>query len=154
VHTVNTFLRTSTLAAALAAAPAAASAQSIPQIDVAGGYVSTTDGSASLAAIATLHGPGIGLPGIAPQLSVALPFVSGGGRYAATAEGAAHFAGGFSAGGGIGIGRLNAPLTTGVLYDLFAAKSVAPHVDIVARYYDGLNQYTGQALFAGVALRL
>lgn len=115
--------------------------------------MATTDKSASLAGVATLHGPGIGLPGIKPQVSLALPF-TGGGRYAATAEGAAHLPGGIFAGGGLGIGRLDAPLTTGLIYDVFAGTAIAPHVDVIGRYYAGLNHYTGQGLFAGLSLRL
>lgn len=143
----------SALAAALTAIPALACAQSVPQIDVAAGYMSTTDKTASLGAVATLHGTGIALPGIHPQLSFALPFESGG-RYAATAEGVAHIPGGLFAGGGVGVGRLDQPLTTGLLYDLMAGTSVAPHVDVIGRYYAGLNHYTGQAIFAGLAVRL
>jgi hypothetical protein len=150
---VNYLLKLSTLAAALVAIPAAAYAQSVPEIDVSAGYMATTDKTASLGAVATLHGTGIALPGIHPQLSFALPFESGG-RYAATAEGVAHIPGGLFAGGGVGFGRLDQPLTTGLLYDLIAGKSIAPHVDVIGRYYAGLNHYTGQAIFAGLALRL
>jgi hypothetical protein len=150
---VNYLVKLSALTAALAAAPAAACAQSIPQIDVSAGYMATTDKNASLAAVGTLHGPGISLPGIHPQLSVAFPF-TGGGRYAATAEGVAHIPGGPFVGGGVGFGRLDRPLTTGFLYDLVAGTTIAPHVDVVGRYYGGLNHYTGQAIFAGLALRL
>ena len=152
---VNILFRFSTLglSAALLAAPCAASAQSIPEIDVSAGYLATTDHDASLAGIATLHGTGINLPGIHPQLSAAFPFSSGG-RYAATAEGIAHIPGGPFVGGGVGFGRLDQPLTTGFLYDLIAGTTVAPHVDVIGRYYAGLNHYTGQALFAGLALRL
>ncbi len=148
-------LGTSTLALTLAAVPAAAGAQILPEIDLSGGYMATTDRSASLTGIATLHGTGISLPGIHPQLSFALPF-TGGGRYAATAEGVAHLPFGPFVGGGVGIGRLDQPLDpgTGLLYDLIVGTSVAPHVDLVGRYYSGLNHYTGQALFAGLALRL
>jgi hypothetical protein len=150
---VNDFVRLTALAAVLTALPAAAYAQSVPEIDVSAGYMATTDKTASLGAIATLHGTGIALPGIHPQLSFAFPFESGG-RYAATAEGVAHVPGGFFAGGGVGFGRLDVPLTTGLLYDLMAGKNIAPHVDVVGRYYAGLNHYTGQAIFAGLALRL
>jgi hypothetical protein len=150
---VNHLIKLSTLAAAFAAMPAAAYAQSIPEIDVSAGYMATTDKNASLGAVATLHGTGIGLPGIHPQLSFAFPFESGG-RYAATAEGVAHVPGGLFAGGGVGFGRLDQPLTTGLLYDLMAGTSIAPHVDVIGRYYAGLNHYTGQAIFAGLALRL
>lgn len=142
------------LTTALVAAPAIAQAQSVPQIDVSAGYMATTDGKSSLAGVATLHGPGISLPGIHPQLSFALPFTSGGGRYAATAEGVARLPAGIFAGGGVGFGRLDQPLSTGFLYGLIAGKSIAPHVDVVGRYYAGLNHSTGQALFAGLALRL
>jgi hypothetical protein len=150
---VNYLVRLSTLAAAFVAVPALASAQSIPQIDVAAGYMATTDKTASLGAVATLHGTGIALPGIHPQLSFALPFESGG-RYAATAEGVAHIPGGPFVGGGVGFGRLDQPLTTGLLYDFIAGVPVAPHVDAIGRYYAGLNHYTGQAIFAGLAVRL
>jgi hypothetical protein len=152
---VNTFLRLSTLglSAALLALPCAARAQSIPEIDVSAGYLATTDHNASLAGIATLHGTGIDLPGIHPQLSAAFPFTSGG-RYAATAEGVAHILGGPFVGGGVGFGRLDQPLTTGFLYDLIAGTTIAPHVEVIGRYYAGLNHDTGQALFAGLALRL
>ena len=152
---MNIFSRFSTLGlgAALLLAPCAADAQSIPQIDVSAGYMATTDHNASLAGIATLHGTGISLPGIHPQLSVAFPF-TGGGRFAATAEGVAHIPGGPFVGGGVGFGRLDQPLTTGFLYDLVAGTTIAPHVDVVGRYHAGLNHYTGQALFAGLALRL
>ncbi len=150
---MNKFIGLSLVTAALAAVPAATCAQSIPQIDVSAGYMATTDKTSSLGAVATLHGTGIALPGIHPQLSFAFPFESGG-RYAATAEGVAHIPGGLFAGGGVGFGRLDQPLTTGLLYDLMAGKSVAPHVDVIGRYYAGLNHYTGQAIFAGLALRL
>ena len=150
---MNHLVRLTALAATLAAVPAVACAQSIPEIDVSAGYLATTDKNASLGAVATLRGTGIALPGIHPQLSFAFPFESGG-RYAATAEGVAHIPGGIFAGGGVGFGRLDQPLTTGLLYDLIAGKNIAPHVDVVGRYYAGLNHYTGQAIFAGLALRL
>jgi hypothetical protein len=153
LYGVTDFVRLTALAAALTAVPAVACAQSIPEIDVSAGYLATTDKNASLGAVATLRGTGIALPGIHPQLSFAFPFESGG-RYAATAEGAAHIPGGIFAGGGVGFGRLDQPLTTGLLYDLIAGKSIAPHVDVVGRYYAGLNHYSGQAIFAGLALRL
>jgi hypothetical protein len=153
IRDVNHLVRLSTLAAALAAVPAVACAQSVPQIDVSAGYMATTDKTAALGAVATLHGTGIALPGIHPQLSFALPFESGG-RYAATAEGVAHVPGGPFVGGGVGFGRLDQPLTTGLLYDLIAGTNIAPHVDVIGRYYAGLNHYTGQAIFAGLALRL
>jgi hypothetical protein len=153
IRAVKHLIRTSIAAVGLTFLPTLASAQSVPQIDVSAGYMATTDKTASLGAIATLHGTGIALPGIHPQLSFAFPFESGG-RYAATAEGVAQIPGGLFAGGGVGFGRLDAPLTTGLLYDLMAGKSIAPHVDVIGRYYAGLNHYTGQAIFAGLALRL
>jgi hypothetical protein len=150
---VNHFVRLSALAVAIVAVPAVACAQSVPQIDVSAGYIATTDHTGALGAVATLHGTGIGLPGIHPQLSFALPFESGG-RYAATAEGVAHIPGGPFVGGGVGFGRLDQPLTTGFLYDLIAGTNIAPHIDVIGRYYAGLNHYTGQAIFAGLAIRL
>jgi hypothetical protein len=143
------------LTCAFAALPTIAAAQSIPELDLSAGYMGTSDGSGSLTGIATLHGPGIALPGLRPQLSFAFPFSSGANRYALTAEGVlpitihhTYF------GGGLGIGRLDQPLATGALYDIFAGTEFAPHLQLVARYYAGLNHRVGQGIFAGLALRL
>ncbi len=152
---MNRNVLASTLAAAaLAALPAVAAAQTVP-LDVSAGFMGTTGGQSSLAGIATLHGVGISVPGVRPQVSFAFPFSDGGQRYAATAEGALHVPlSGFSVGAGIGAGRLAAPFQTGALYDVFAGARLASHADLVARYYSGLNHYVGQGVFAGVSLHL
>jgi hypothetical protein len=142
-----------TLLTALSSVPAVALAQGIPQVDLSAGYMATTDRRAAGTGIVTLHGVGVHLPGLHPQASVAVPF-SGGGRFAATAEDVLHVPGGSYIGAGLGVGRLDAPLQTGMLYDVIGGTRVAPHVDLVGRYYGGLNHYTGQGIFAGLSLRL
>jgi hypothetical protein len=153
-------LRTSNLiafalaAAALAALPAVASAQTIP-LDIAAGYMGTSGAQSSAAAIATLHGVGLSVPGVRPQVSFAYPFSGGGHRYVATTEAALHVPlSGFTVGAGVGVGRLAEPFKTGALYDVFAGKRLASHADLVARYYSGLNHYVGQGLFVGVGLHV
>lgn len=113
----------------------------------------TTDGANSGAAAITLHGAGIRVPVLSPQVTLIAPLTSGGGRYALTTEGALHIPLSHTyVGAGLGVGRLGAPLRTGVLYDAFAGTRLAPHVDLVGRYYAGLNHYTGQGLFAGLSV--
>jgi hypothetical protein len=142
------------VAATLAIVPSLASAQSSP-IDVAGGFMHLSDGTNAGAALVSLHGIGISLPGVHPQITLAAPLTSGGGRYALTAEGAVHVPlSHVYFGAGAGVGRLDDPLRTGVLYDAFAGAGIAPHVDVVARYYAGLNHYVGQGVFAGLSLHL
>lgn len=115
----------------------------------------TSDGQNAGAAVLTLHGAGVKVPLLSPQISLAAPLTSGGGRYALTTEAALNVPGtGFRAGVGAGVGRLNAPLRTGVLADGFVAAPVAPHAALSVRYYTGLNRYTGQGIFAGVAVHL
>lgn len=144
-----------TAAASLAALPMAASAQDVVPVSVAGGYMHSSDGQNAGAAIVTLHGVGVHVPLLRPQISLAAPLTSGGGRYALTTEAALHVpATRLTAGVGAGIGRLNSPLRTGVLADGFVGTRIAPHTDLTARYYTGLNRYTGQAIFAGVAVHL
>ncbi len=140
--------------AALAGAPAAASAQTIP-LDAAVGYMGTTGGQSAGAAVVTLHGVGVSVPGVRPQVSFAYPFSGGGHRYAATTEVGLHVPlTGFTAGAGVGIGRLAEPFQTGALYDVFAGTRLASHADLVARYYSGLNHYVGQGVFVGVGLHI
>jgi hypothetical protein len=136
----------SVLAAACALAiPAVASAQ---VVDLSGGVMGN-----SAAGIVSLHGPGIGLVGLHPQLSFAVPFSSGG-RYAVTAEGLAPFTPhGVFLGGGVGLGKLDDAASTGMLYDVLAGAEVAPHVAVIGRYYGGLSNSTSQ-FFAGLGLRL
>ena len=143
----------STILTALSSVPALAFAQSLPQVDLSAGYMATTDRSAAGAGILTLHGVGIPLPVLRPQASLAVPF-SGDGRYAATAEEVLHVPGGSYLGAGLGLGRLDQPLHTGVLYDVIGGTRLAPHIDLVARYYGGLNHYAGQGIYGGLALRL
>jgi hypothetical protein len=139
---------------AFAAFPVLAAAQSVPEVDVSAGYMGSSDHTGSLAGIASLHGPGIGVVGLHPQLSGAF---SSGGRYALTAEGVIpveiHRT---YVGGGLGIGRLDEqPFgTTGALYDVFAGTEFAPHLQLVGRYYGGLDRRAGQGLFVGLALRI
>ena len=141
-------------AAALAALPAAAGAQTVP-LDVSAGYMSTSGAQSSVAGIATLHGLGLSVPGVRPQVSFAYPVSGGGHRYAATTEAALHVPlTGFTAGAGVGVGRLAEPFKTGALYDVFAGQRLSSHADLVARYYSGLNHYVGQGVFAGVNLHL
>lgn len=141
-------------AAALAAVPAIASADVVP-ISAEGGVMHTSDGRTAGAAVVTLHGVGVRVPLLSPQVSLAVPLTSGGGRYALTSEAALHLPGtDFRAGVGAGLGRLNAPLRTGVLADAFVAAPVAPHAALSLRYYTGLNRYTGQGIFGGVAVHL
>jgi hypothetical protein len=143
-------------AAGIAALPALACADPSGPLDVAGGYIHLSDGTSSGAAIVSLHGVGIsGIPGVHPQLSVAAPLTSGGGRYAVTAEGVVHVpVTHVFAGAGVGVGQLNAPLRPGVLYDAFAGAALAPHVDVVARYYGGFSHSVGQGVFAGLSVHL
>jgi hypothetical protein len=141
------------LLTALSNVPAVAFAQGIPQVDLSAGYMGTTDRRAAGTGILTLHGVGVHLPGLHPQASVAVPFSSDG-RYAATAEDVLHVPGGSYIGAGLGVGRLNQPLQTGMLYDVIGGTRVAPHVDLVGRYYGGLNHYTGQGIYGGLSLRL
>ncbi len=143
----------STLLTALAIVPGIASAEGIPQVDLSAGYMATTDRSATGTGILTLHGVGIPVPGLHPQASIAVPF-SGDGRYAATAEDVLHVPGGSYLGAGLGVGRLDQPLRTGVLYDVIGGTRLAPHIDLVGRYYGGLNHYTGQGIYGGLAVRL
>ncbi len=144
----------STFLTALLSVPAVALAQSIPQLDLSAGYMATTDGRAAGTGIVTLHGVGVSLPVLRPQASLALPLRAGGGRFAATAEEVLHVPGGSYIGAGLGAGRLNEPLRTGALYDVLAGTRVAPHVDLVGRYYAGLNRYSGQGIYGGLAVRL
>jgi hypothetical protein len=138
---------------ALSIAPTLTLAQGVPQVDLSAGYMATTDRHAAGTGVVTLHGVGVHLPGLHPQASVAVPFSSGG-RFAATAEDVFHAPGGSYIGAGLGVGRLNEPLRTGAIYDVLGGTRVAPHVDLVGRYYGGLNRYSGQGIFGGLALRL
>jgi len=152
---VKRTLLASLLSCAFAAVPVLAAAQSVPELDISAGAMGTSDHTSSLTGIATLHGPGIGVAGLRPQLSFAFPFTSGADRYALTFEGVVpvtiHRT---YVGGGLGVGRLDQPLATGPIYDVFAGTEFAPHLQLVARYYAGLNQRAGQGLFAGLALRI
>ncbi|MDB5040428.1 MAG: hypothetical protein JWN27_1154 [Candidatus Eremiobacteraeota bacterium] len=143
----------STILTALSSLPAIAFAQGIPQIDLSAGYMATTDRHAAGSGILTLRDVGVHVPGLHPQASLAVPF-SGDGRYAATAEEVLHVPGGAYIGAGAGLGRLNQPLQTGMLYDVIGGTPLAPHIDLVGRYYGGLNHYTGQGLYGGLAIRL
>jgi hypothetical protein len=143
----------SILLTALSSVPAVAFAQGIPQVDLSAGYMATTDRTASGTGILTLRDFGVHIPGLHPQASLAIPF-RGDGRYAATAEDVLHVPGGAYVGAGIGLGRLNQPLQTGMLYDVIAGTPLAPHIDLVGRYYGGLNHYTGQGIYGGLAIRL
>jgi len=146
----------STIAAiALAAAPLTVTAQDLLPISAEGGVMHSSDGTNAGGAVVTLHGVGVHVPLLSPQVSLAAPLTSGGGRYALTTEAALHVpATGLRAGVGAGVGRLNAPLRTGVLADAFVTAPIAPHAGVSLRYYSGLNHYTGQAVFAGVAVHL
>jgi hypothetical protein len=153
---VKHFSLISALAAmALAAMPAIASAQDVVPITAEGGIMHSTDGQNAGAVVVTLHGVGVHIPLLSPQLSLAAPLTSGGGRYALTTEAALHIpATGLRAGVGAGVGRLNSPLRTGVLADAFVSAPIAPHANVSLRYYTGLNRYTGQAIFAGIGVHL
>ncbi len=155
-----------TLVAGLTALPALASAQSLP-VSVEAGYMSTTSthnsSQSAGAGVVTLHGLGVGLPGTHPQLSLAVPFTSGGGQYAATAEDTLRLPLGVAVvGAGVGIGRLGStngsifgtPVHTGALYDVLAGVRITRNVDLVGRYYDGFSRTTGQAVFAGLDLHI
>lgn len=133
--------------------PAIASADVLP-ISVEGGYMHTSDGSSSGTVIGTLHGIGPALAFTRPQISVAFPLTSGSGRFAATAEDVVHLPAGVYVGAGIGAGRLDLPLRTGVLYDILGGVRVASHVDLTGRYYSGFNNYTGQGTFVGLNVHL
>jgi hypothetical protein len=151
----RTKLLSALAATALATAPAVASAQDILPISVEGGFMHSTDGQNAGGAVLTLHGAGVHVPLLSPQISLTAPLESGGGRYAATTEAALHVPGtGLQAGVGAGIGRLNTPLRAGALADGFVSVPVAPHTGLSVRYYTGLNHYTGQALFAGIGVHL
>ena len=139
----------------LAATPAIASAQDIFPVSAEGGVMHSSDGQNAGGVVLTLHGVGVHIPLLSPQISLAAPLTSGGGRYALTTEAALHVpATGIRVGVGAGIGRLNAPLTTGALADAFVTAPIAPHADIALRYYTGLNHYTGQEIFAGLGVHL
>ncbi|HYZ17851.1 MAG TPA: hypothetical protein VE591_15680 [Candidatus Acidoferrum sp.] len=115
----------------------------------------TSDGSSSGTVIGTLHGIGPALPFTSPQISVAFPLTNGGGRFAATAEDIVHLPGsGVEVGAGIGAGRLDQPLRTGVLYDLLASVRITHHVDLAGRFYSGFNNFTGQGTFVGLNFHL
>lgn len=148
---MNARLFALSLAAALAAAPLAAAADTL---DLAVGGMWTSNGNASTAGVATLHGPGIGAPVLRPQVSLAIPFSNGGGRFAATAEGVFVGPGHTYAGAGLGAGKLGATNATGALFDVLAGTPVAPHVDLVGRYYGGFGGNAGTGAFAGLALRI
>jgi hypothetical protein len=153
---VKHFSLISALAAlALAATPAIASAQDVFPISAEGGIVHSTDGQNAGGVVLTLHGVGVHIPLLSPQLSLMAPLTSGGGRYALTTEAALHVpATALRVGVGAGVGRLNSPLTTGALADAFVTAPIASHADIALRYYTGLNHYTGQAIFAGIGVHL
>ena len=151
----RTQLLSAIVAATLGLAPAVASAQDAVPISVEGGVMHMSDGTNAGGAVVTLHGVGVHVPLLSPQISLAAPLTSGGGRYALTTEAALHVpATGLRAGVGAGVGRLNTPLQTGVLADAFVSAPIAPHVAVSVRYYTGLNHYTGQALFAGLAVHI
>jgi hypothetical protein len=150
----RTELLSALAATALVATPAVASADILP-ISVEGGYLHSTDGQNAGGAVVTLHGVGVHVPLLSPQLSLAAPLTSGGGRYALTTEAALHVpATGIRAGVGAGIGRLSTPLRAGAVADGFVSAPLAPHTSLSVRYYTGLNRYTGQAVFAGVGFHL
>lgn len=152
---VKRIILTALAASALAVIPSFAFAQSSGPLDVAGGFMHLNDGTNAGAAAVSLHGIGIGLPGVHPQVTLLAPLTSGGGRYALTAEGAVHVPlSHVYIGAGVGAGRLDDPLRTGALYDIFAGTALASHVDVVARYYSGMNHYVGQGVFAGLSLHL
>jgi hypothetical protein len=157
VHTPLRILAAAAVAAALSALPFAASAQSIP-LTVSGGYMGTSDGHDAFTGVVTINGLGVGVPGLHPQASFAYPFGDGGGRYAATAEETLRLPAGIFVGAGVGVGRLNVPFSgpfgTGALYDVLAGFRVAPHVDVVGRYYHGFNRNVGQGAFGGLAFHL
>jgi hypothetical protein len=85
----RTKLLSALAATALVATPTIASADIIP-ISVEGGYLHSTDGQNAGGAVVTLHGVGVHVPLLSPQLSLAAPLTSGGGRYALTTEAALH----------------------------------------------------------------
>jgi hypothetical protein len=146
-----------TSAFALLALPSIARADDIPNlpITVDGGYLHSSDGQSAGAAVITLQGVGVHVPVLSPQVSFMAPLTSGGGRYALTTEAALHLPGTrITAGVGAGVGRLDTPLQTGVLADAFVTAGIAPHIGATVRYYSALNHYSGQALFAGVAVHL
>lgn len=152
---VKRIMFTALAASALAVIPSFAFAQSAGPLDVAGGFMHLSDGTNAGAAVVSLHGIGPSVPGARPQISLAAPFTSGGGRYALTAEEAIHVPlSHVYIGAGVGAGRLDDPLRTGALYDVFGGAAVASHVDVVARYYAGLNHYVGQGIFAGLSVHL
>ncbi|HEX3551240.1 MAG TPA: hypothetical protein VHT53_12725 [Candidatus Elarobacter sp.] len=151
----RTLLLSTIAASALAASPVAASAQDVVPISVEGGVMHMTDGTNAGAAVVTVHGVGVHVPLLSPQISLAAPLTAGGGRYALTTEAALHVpATGLRAGIGAGIGRLNSPLQTGVLADAFVSAPIAPHAGVSVRYYTGLNHFVGQAVFAGISLHV
>jgi hypothetical protein len=151
----RTLLLSIIAAATLVAAPLAASAQDLVPISVEGGVMHMSDGTNAGAAVVTIHGVGVHVPLLSPQVSLAAPLTSGGGRYALTTEAALHVpATGLRAGVGAGIGRLNTPMRTGVLADAFVTAPIAPHAGVSVRYYTGLNHYSGQAIFAGIDVHL
>ena len=143
----------SLLLTALSSVPAAAFAQGIPQLDLSGGYMGTSDSHGSGTGIVTLHGVGLPVPGLHPQLSLAVPFSSGA-RFAATAEDVLHVPGGSYVGAGLGVGRLSEPLRTGMLYNVVGGIPIAPRIDVVGRYYGGLSRSAGDGLFGGLSIRL
>lgn len=137
-----------TLAAATALVPAIAAADTF---DVSAGYLGTRDGSGAGAAILTYQGPRFGPFGT--QLSGMFPF-TGGGAYAATAEGVFHAPGGAYLGAGLGVGRMSAPFDSGFLYDFVAGVPVLPRIDLVGRYYARTSGEGGNGIFGGLELRL
>jgi hypothetical protein len=137
------------LAAATALVPAIASAETF---DVSAGYLGAQDGNGEGAAILTYQGPRFGPFGT--QLSGMFPF-TGGGAYAATAEGVFHVPGGAYIGAGLGVGRMSAPFDPGMLYDIVAGVPIFPHIDLVGRYYARTSGHEGgQGVFGGLQLKL
>jgi hypothetical protein len=137
---------------AFAAALALSAAPAFADTSLGAGVFWTHDGSTDLGLTGSYNLFGLPVVPIKIQLSGVAPFGSGG-RYAAAVEGVYQFRR-FSAGAGIGEGKMNAFGGGGAIYDLFGSVRVAPLTSIQARYYGGLSGSPGSATYLGVSFGL
>jgi hypothetical protein len=133
-------------ATALAASVALAAVPAAAETSIAGGlFTSGPTGGA----VFSLTGPTFAP--LATQLSLALPFSSGG-RYVLTGE--ILPPGPIRLGFGGGFGKLDDHGKTGIVLDALLAEKIAPHTSAVIRYYQGVSDGIGSTAFLGLQFSL